>query len=61
MEQLTIRYSIESKFLDVIRMLFRIFLTEFHDHLRNVETAAADLIASAALQADILDIICTLF
>ena len=59
-EQLSVADRIQSEFVNGVGIGFVASLTELHDHLGDVEAAAADLFAASALQADVLDLVRTL-
>ena len=56
-EQLSVADCIQSEFINGIGICLVAALTQFHDHLGDVKSAAADLFAASALQADVLDLV----
>ena len=61
MEQLPVRNSVQSEFLHRVRVLRLALFTQLHDEVRDRNVAAADFLASSALQADALDLLRSLF
>ena len=57
MEQFPVTHCIQCELIGRVRVFLGASLTQLHDHLRNVETAAADFLTASALQADILDLL----
>ena len=58
-EQLSVRHGIQRKLLHRIRMLFHALLAELQDQVGDLDAAAADFLTSAALQADALNLLCS--
>ena len=61
MEQLTVADSIQCKFMNCIRMFFRVLFTNLPNHICNLKAAAANLLTSSALETETLNLTCAAF